>query len=118
MKIDLPDLRRRNADFITGALMREIGDILPSDLLDAVHTRIYQALYQNGVMLICEKDRHALGLEPLDTTGWTPSERLRLKQEAERQLHQIMQGQIVPAEVLEGWRNVAIRSSKITINQE
>lgn len=78
-EIPRQDLRIKSAQAIAAALFEEISDLLPSDVFEEIRIRIFMTIFDNGVLLIRDGDRAALGLEPCDALGWTPSERRQLE---------------------------------------
>lgn len=75
------DRRRRSSIAIAYAVYDEIRDLLTEDQDREVLNRIQDVIYQNGVLLIRDEERGALGLEPADILGWTPSERVKREQD-------------------------------------
>ena len=73
------NIRRNHERKITAALFSELADILPQDIYEEVYNRIQSAVETNGFMIISDRDRSELGLEPRDVNGWTPSERMQQK---------------------------------------
>lgn len=76
-----PDVRRHRATALTAALMAELSDVLDDFDMERVHDRLFKALYDNGAAWVTDEDRAALGLEPRDIYGWTPSERVSAEQD-------------------------------------
>lgn len=79
-KIERIDLRRRRADYFTVTVLEEIKDLLPNDVIQEVHHRLFKVFHENGACIITDEERRAEGLEPRDELGWTPSERLAQNQ--------------------------------------
>jgi hypothetical protein len=76
------DLRLHRARALTAALMREIAPHLPGDTrLGEVHDAMLAVLHANGAAWTTDEDRAAMGLEPRDGMGWTPSEKIKAEQE-------------------------------------
>src|SRR5690554_1087736 len=86
------NFRRRRAEALTAALMCEIDDVLPEYDREAVRARMLKVLHDNGAAWVTDEDRRAMGLEPRDGEGWTPSERVAARQ---REL-QILMMQVEP----------------------
>lgn len=91
MERERVDLRRRNADMIAHAFWREIRDMIPDEAYEQVRDAIFDAAYRNAMTIITEAERAALGLEPRDGMGWTPSERIQAQQTEHQFLMMAMQ---------------------------
>ena len=86
----LLDLRRRHADAISHAIMREVRHLIPSDVGGEVFEGIWEAIYRNGTMIISDKESAALGMEPKDERGWTPSDRVKFEEDKIALMHQMV----------------------------
>jgi hypothetical protein len=68
------DFRRRRSSQLLGAIMQEIGNLIPRDNTQELHDRLLELFMTAGVEIITDQDRREAGLEPRDEFGTTPSE--------------------------------------------
>ncbi|NKX40958.1 hypothetical protein HGG71_05675 [Rhodobacteraceae bacterium R_SAG2] len=85
----MQDRRKHEAQAIGHAIFAEIRDLLPREVEAEVHERLMATLYRNGVLLVRDTERTALGLEACDERGWTPSERVKFEQDKIAAMHQM-----------------------------
>lgn len=80
--IDCPNLRRIRAEQLAAGLMAEISDLdLPGNTRGEIYDRILWVLMKNGAHIWTDRDREEAGLEPRDSQGWTPSEKIQREKE-------------------------------------
>lgn len=70
------DRRRRTADALTNAISRAIEPFLGDDehAREDAARAIYGVLMDQGLFVLTDQDREALGLPPRDDKGWTADE--------------------------------------------
>ena len=71
-----PNYRRERASAFAAVIMMEIRDVVPNADLDAIHDRLFHVLFKNGAAWTTDEERAAIGFEPRDAEGWTPSDRI------------------------------------------
>lgn len=94
--IPLLDLRRLRAQALAAAIMDEVIDVVPEVDRRAVYDRLFSVLHQSGASWTTDEERNALGLEPRDMLGWTPSARVAEKRRRLEVLQMIASGGIYP----------------------
>lgn len=109
------DRRRARAVALTAALMLELDDVLGEYDKRAVYERLLKVLYDNGAAWTTDEERAALGLEPRDELGWTPSERVANEQHRIEAMQLMAAGIVIPpasvADVLKaGWPKLPTES--------
>jgi len=80
-KLQQINFRELRAQAMASAIMLEIQDVAGEADLGAIHNRLLDVLHKNGAAWTTEPERIAMGFEPRDEFGWTPTERVEAKQQ-------------------------------------
>jgi hypothetical protein len=75
------NMRLGRSKAFAAAIMAEIEDLIPECDKSQVHGRLLRVLHDNGAAWTTDEDRAAMGLQPRDELGWTPSERVKYEQD-------------------------------------
>ena len=76
---ELPDKRLAHISALVHAITTELEEFIPYEVRETFCVRLEDVLFKNGMMLMGDDERAALGLEARDSQGWTYSERLQAK---------------------------------------
>ena len=78
-KLQRMDVRRRRAESLAVAILREIDDHVARESWRDIHHKLLDLLTMEGVEILTDADRATIGLPPRGPDGWTAEEIVALE---------------------------------------